>query len=252
MQRSLPLQRRVSAAAKQAAVKMNGVVKMKKILIVEDDPDIREMLVFFLEDQGYVIGEAADGVEGAALFSADSWDMVLLDILLPKMDGYALAELIRRQSEVPVVIISALDSEADQIKGFDLQIDDYIPKPISLPVLQRKVEAIFRRCDWGKQPEPKRLSCGRLVLDMNNYRAFDGDRQVDLTKKEYEILKDLLENQGRVISRESFLDRLWKYEFEGDDRAVDNHIKNLRRKLGSVGNYIETVRGVGYRIDKIR
>ena len=156
---------------------------MKKILIVEDDPDIREMLVFFLEDQGYVIGEAADGVEGAALFSADSWDMVLLDILLPKMDGYALAELIRRQSEVPVVIISALDSEADQIKGFDLQIDDYIPKPISLPVLQRKVEAIFRRCDRGKQPEPKRLSCGRLVLDMNNYRAFDGDRQVDLTKK---------------------------------------------------------------------
>ena len=181
----------------------------KKILIIEDDLDIQEMIQFFLEDQKYKVVVAGDGVEGISVFNSEKPDLVLLDILLPKMDGYAVCELIRKESEVPIIMISALGSEEDQIKGFDLQIDDYIPKPISLP----------------------------LMINIKG-------KVVDLTQKEYEILKELMERPGIVISRESFLNRLWKYDFYGDERAVDNHIKNLRRKLGDAGNYIETVRGV--------
>lgn len=223
----------------------------KKILIIEDDLDIQEMIQFFLEDQKYKVVAASDGVEGISVFNSEKPDLVLLDILLPKMDGYAVCELIRKESEVPIIMISALGSEEDQIKGFDLQIDEYIPKPISLPLMIKKIQAVLRRSERAKGVKPEELLYRDIALSVGNYQVNIKGKVVDLTLKEYEILKELMERPGIVISRESFLNRLWKYDFYGDERAVDNHIKNLRRKLGDAGNYIETVRGVGYRLEKL-
>lgn len=224
---------------------------MKKILIIEDDLDIQEMIRFFLEDQDYQVVAAGDGVEGISAFNKEKPDLVLLDILLPKIDGYAVCELIRKESEVPVIMISALGSEEDQIRGFELQIDEYIPKPISLPLMIKKIEAVLRRYERKDIGNPDKLQYRDIILSIGNYQVTMRGKTEDLTQKEYEILKELMEHPGLVISRESFLNRLWKYDFYGDERAVDNHIKNLRRKLGDAGNYIETVRGVGYRLEKL-
>lgn len=224
---------------------------MKTILIIEDDLDIQEMLQFFLEDQGYQVLAADNGIDGVIKFRKEKPDLLLLDIMLPKMDGYSVCEMIRQESEVPVIMISALGSEEDQLKGFELRIDDYIPKPISLPIMMKKIEAVLRRYEKSGQEKKEELHYNEMTLMVDNYRVKVGREEIDLTQKEYEILKELLENQGRVISRDSFLNRLWKYEYVGEDRAVDNHIKNLRKKLGKAGNYIETVRGVGYRVEKI-
>lgn len=223
---------------------------MIKILIIEDDADISEMLRFFLEDQGYQVISADDGVAGVRAFYENTPDLVLLDVLLPKMNGYAVCELLKKEYDVPVIMISALGSEEDQLKGFEQPIDDYIPKPVSLPVMTKKIEAVLRR--YGKQTRDREVYKYRqMTLDTDNYRVVVDSKVIDITKKECEILKELLSNQGRIITRESFLNRLWKYEFDVDERAVDNHIKNLRRKLGEAGKYIETVRGGGYRIDKV-
>lgn len=224
---------------------------MKTILIIEDDTDIQEMLQFFLEDQGYKVLSADNGIDGVTIFNKENPDLVLLDILLPKMDGYAVCELIRREADVPIIMISALGSVEDQVKGFELQIDDYIPKPVSLPLMIKKIEAVLRRYEKGNQQLSPELHYHEIMLMVDNYKVRVGEKDIDLTQKEYEILKELLENQGRVITRDSFLNRLWKYEFTGEERAVDNHIKNLRKKLGTAGEYIETVRGVGYRLEKV-
>ena len=222
---------------------------MKKILIIEDDLDIQELIQFFLEDQGYEVITASDGIDGIAVFLKEQIDLILLDILLPKMDGYAVCELIRKESEVPIIMISALGREEDQIKGFEMQIDDYIPKPISLPIMIKKIEAVLRRYEGVDITKDHELKYREIILIVGNYQVKIGKKLIDLTQKEYEILKELIEKAHRK-GMKIMLDRLWKYEFEGEERAVDNHIKNLRRKLGKAGDYIKTVRGVGYRIDK--
>lgn len=148
-------------------------------------------------------------------------------------------------------MISALGSEEDQIRGFELQIDEYIPKPLSLPLMIKKIEAVLRRYERKDIGNPDKLQYRDIILSIGNYQVTIRGKTEDLTQKEYEILEELMEHPGLVISRESFLNRLWKYDFYGDERAVDNHINNLRRKLGDAGNYIETVRGVGYRLEKL-
>ena len=219
---------------------------MKRILVVEDDPDIQELLRTFLEDAGYRVEVASDGVEAISLFSKSEYDLILLDIMLPKIDGYGVCELIRRESEVPIVMLTALDAESDQIKGFDLMADDYITKPFSLPVLMRKVDAILRRS--SRNAEQKKLIYEDIVLDLEAYKAYVKAFQVDLTQREFELLRELISNVGKVLTRQMLLNSLWKYDFLGDERVVDTHIKNLRKKLGV--NCIETIRGVGYRIDR--
>lgn len=220
---------------------------MKHILIIEDDKDIQEMLQFFLEDNGYNTTIADNGIDGIAKFHKGEFSLVLLDILLPKIDGYAVCELLRKESNVPIIIITALTSEENQIKGFDLKADDYITKPFSMPLLLRKIDAVLRRSQNIESTHI--LKYKDITIELDNYRVCVNDLPVDLTKREFEILRELLENQGRVLTREILLERLWQYEFYGNDRVVDNHIKNLRKKLGV--NYIETIKGVGYRIDKI-
>ncbi|MBU5626759.1 response regulator transcription factor [Oscillibacter sp. MSJ-2] len=219
---------------------------MRRILVIEDEPDIQELLCAYLRDAGYEAAAAGDGVTALELFHKGSWDLLLLDLMLPKIDGYGVCELVRRESDVPIIMLTALDAEENQIKGFDLQADDYVTKPFSMPVLLRKIGAILRR-SGGE--ERHTLSYAELLLDLDDYRASVDGTPVELTNREFELLRELVRNQGRVLTRSVLLGRLWNYDFLGDERIVDSHIKNLRRKLGR--DYIETVRGVGYRIEKL-
>lgn len=221
---------------------------MQKILIVEDDIDIQELLRNFLQEVGYEISIANDGMEAISLFSTIHFDLILLDIMLPKIDGFTVCELIRKQSQIPIIMLTALSSEDEQIRGLDLQVDDYITKPFSMPILVRKIGAVLRRSSMIPEQEHQTIAYKNLVLDMDSYTAVVDGASFDLTQREFEVLRELLLNQGRVMTRQNLLDKLWKYDFYGDERVVDTHIKNLRKKLGI--DFIQTIRGVGYKIDK--
>lgn len=221
---------------------------MKRILIVEDDLSIQALLHDFIEEAGYVVVMASDGVEALEIYSEQSFDLILLDIMLPKIDGYGVCEVIRKKSNVPIIMLTALDSEQNQIKGLDLQADDYITKPFSMPVLIRKISAVLRR--YSMQDDAvQMISYKDLTLDLGGYKVYASGQGIDLTPREFEILRELLNHKGRILTRQNLLQMLWKYEFFGDERIIDTHIKNLRKKLGDA-DYIETIRGVGYRIDK--
>ncbi|MCM1037900.1 MAG: response regulator transcription factor [Ruminococcus sp.] len=221
---------------------------MSKILVVEDDLSIQALLHDFIREAGHDVVLAGDGVEALARYAGQDFDLILLDIMLPKIDGYGVLEVIRSKSEVPVIMLSALDAEEDQIKGLDLQADDYITKPFSMPVLLRKIEAVLRRASKSAD-KPQTIRYKELTLDLDGYKVYVGTKSVELTPREFEILRELLVHKGRILTRQNLLQTLWKYEFFGEDRIIDTHIKNIRRKLGDTC-YIETIRGVGYRIDK--
>lgn len=221
---------------------------MQSILVVEDDMDIQELLREFLREAGYAVSVAGDGVEAMEFFGKNRYDLILLDIMLPKIDGFGVCELIRKQSQVPIIMLTALGGEEEQIRGLDLQVDDYIVKPFSVPVLIRKIAAVLRRSGRTREEERKTIVYGNLVLDLDNYSATVEGNVYELTQREFEVLRELLTHQGRVLTRQNLLDRLWRYDFYGDERVVDTHIKNLRKKLGI--DFIQTVRGVGYKIDK--
>lgn len=222
---------------------------MMRILVVEDERDLQEMLCAFLRDAGYLVQAAGDGVAAIELFHKEKWDLVLLDIMLPKIDGYGVCELIRRESSVPIIMLTALDEEENQLKGYDLTIDDYITKPFSMPILLRKIAAVLRRTA-GNSYENRVIVYRDLVIDLDNYHAMVDGAMLDLTNREFELLLEFMQNQGRVLTRSVLLGKLWNYNFLGDERIVDSHIKNLRKKLNR--DYIETVRGVGYRVEKIQ
>ena len=226
----------------------SGGVFMQHILIVEDDLDIQELLKNFLQDAGYTVTLAGDGAEAVSLFSDTHFDLILLDIMLPKIDGFTVCELIRRKSRVPVIMLTALSGEEEQIRGLDLQVDDYITKPFSMPILVRKIRAVLRRSSMASEQEHRTIAYKNLVLDLDSYTAAVDGVSFELTQREFEVLRELLTHQGRVLTRQNLLDRLWKYDFYGDERVVDTHIKNLRKKLGI--DFIKTIRGVGYKIDK--
>ena len=219
---------------------------MKNILIVEDELDIQELLCAYLQEAGYQTVAAGDGVTALALFQEQPFDLVLLDIMLPKIDGFGVCELIRRQSQVPVLMLTALDAEEQQLRGFGLEIDDYVTKPFSMPILLEKIRAVLRR-SAGAEPD-NRLCYRDLAIEPDTREAVLDGRVLDLTTREFDLLYTFLRAPGRVFTREMLLARLWGYDFYGDERVVDSHIKNLRHKLGR--NYIETVRGVGYRAAK--
>lgn len=221
---------------------------MSKILIVEDDLSIQALLHDFIQEAGHSVVLASDGVEALAKYSEQPFDLILLDIMIPKIDGYGVCEVIRQKSDVPIIMLTALDNEENQIKGLDLQADDYITKPFSMPVLLRKIAAVLRRS--AKQGDtPKTIRYKDLILDLDGYKVHAKGERIDLTPREFEILRELLTHQGRILTRQNLLQTLWKYEFFGEERIIDTHIKNLRKKLGT-SDYIETIRGVGYRIDK--
>ena len=219
---------------------------MVQLLIVEDEADIQELLQNYLETLGCTIYLADDGEQALEIFHQHALDLILLDVMLPKLDGYETCRLIRERSDVPIIMLTALDSEYHQLKGFDLQIDDYITKPFSMPILLRKVEAVLRRT--CKMQTTQSIQYKNITLDLDGYRVYMDHQGIDLTRREFDLLKVLLENQGKVLTRQRLLNRIWGYDFYGDERIVDTHIKNIRKKLNT--DIIETIRGVGYRIDK--
>ena len=220
---------------------------MQKILIVEDDVDIQDILKNHLIDAGYKAIVASNGVAGIAMFD-DTIDLVLLDIMLPKIDGYGVCEVIRKRSQVPIIMLTALSDEGNQLRGFEQQIDDYIPKPFSPKILLCKISAILRRRTAENQKRPL-LTYRELSMDIDGFHVYHSGNEVVLTNKEFALLRLMLENQGKVFTRQMLLERLWPEDLEVEDRIVDSHIKNIRKKLND--DYIKTIRGVGYRIDKV-
>ena len=210
--------------------------------------DIQELLRVFLKEAGYEVMIASDGIEVMDLFAKNKYDLILLDIMLPKIDGFGVCELVRKQSQVPIIMLTALGGEEEQIRGLDLQVDDYITKPFSVPILIRKIAAVLRRSSQAQEEGYKTIEYQNLSLDLDNYTATVDGTVYELTQREFEVLRELLTHQGRIMTRQNLLDKLWRYDFYGDERVVDTHIKNLRKKLGI--EFIQTVRGVGYKIDK--
>ncbi len=219
----------------------------KNILIIEDEKSIQNILKAFLEDAGYRITLADDGIAGMAAFHKSAYDLVLLDIMMPKLDGYTVCEMIRNEGSAPVILLTALDDEESQMKGFDVLADDYITKPFSMPLVLRRIEAILRRTR-NAEHNSTILTYQGIQLDTYTYKVFVSGREVMLTAREFEILRLFMENKGRVFTREQLLDQIWNYDYIGDDKIINTHIKNIRKKLGV--DCIETIRGVGYRVDK--
>ena len=219
----------------------------KKILIVEDEANIRELLRLYLEREGYTVLEAENGVEGIKKWKSDKPDMLLLDVMMPVMDGWAVCREIRAESDVPIIMLTAKGTEYDVVMGLDSGADDYIPKPFRMMELISRIKARLRRAE-DKGAEEYRLE--NLYLCPGRHIVTVDQEPVNLTLKEYEMLVLLLKNSGMVLSRTQLLNQIWGYEFDGESRTVDVHIRTLRQKLGSAGDLIETVRGVGYKIGR--
>jgi len=219
---------------------------MKSILIIEDEQSIQQLLKNFLEDAGYVVGLASDGLEGIEKFQRNDYQLILLDVMLPKIDGYVVLEMIRKDSDVPVIMITALEDEADQIKAFDLEVDDFIIKPFTMDLALKRIEAVLRRVQVLEKNEEEILEYKEIILNVTTAEVFQNEKAVSLTQKEYDLLKLFLQHKNRLFSREFLLETLWGYNFYGDPKIVNFHVQNLRRKLG--GDYIETVRGMGYKL----
>ena len=218
----------------------------KKILIIEDEAAIQKILSEPLTFAGYEVTVASDGLEGINTFHRQNFNLILLDIMLPKIDGYTVCEMIRQESQIPIILLTALDTENHQIKGFDKLADDYITKPFSIKLVLKRVEALFRRSSSNLVSDTVRYK--EITLIETERKVTVSGKEVALTHLEFEILLLLLKNKGRVFTRDDLLNLVWGYDFAGDEKGVNFHIMNLRKKMKV--NYIETVRGVGYRIAK--
>lgn len=221
----------------------------EQILIIEDETAIQMILSELLMDAGYKVEVAGDGLEGLLKFRAHDFSLILLDIMMPKIDGYTVCEVIRRESDVPVIMLTALDEEQAQVKAFELQVDDYITKPFSLKLVLLRIEAVLRRIKEKRTDDDKTtITYRNVLLDPVSHRVTCDGQPIALTHTEYRLLELFLNHQGRVFTRDNLLNQVWGYDFVGDEKTVNIHIMNLRRKLGA--DLIETIRGVGYRVDK--
>ncbi|MGE7186400.1 response regulator transcription factor [Peribacillus sp. NPDC006672] len=216
------------------------------ILVVEDDQEIQELIKQFLMTQQYTVEVASDGLEGMKQYNKQSFDLVLLDVMMPNLNGFEVAKMIRNQSNVPIIMLTALEEEQDQLKGFDLGIDDYITKPFSFHVLIRRVEAVLRRS--YDESTANHLVFKEMHVDCNAYKVYVNKVEIPLTTKEFEMLQLLLQHEKKVLTRESIVEKVWGYEYHGETRIIDTHIKNIRKKLEIP--YIKTVKGIGYKIDE--
>ncbi len=225
---------------------------MAKILIADDEELIRKLIKDCLTKEGHEILEAADGLEALNLFKKNpDTNMALLDIMMPEIDGWEVCRKIRESSGMPIVLVSARSQDFDQIMGFESGADDYVTKPFSLTVLNKRVDALLKRgsAPVEKKDDPKNITLGNLIINELAHEVFLDGVGVELTLKEYKILLKLASNPGRVYTREQFLDEVWGYEYEGDTRTVDSHVARLRTKLGEWGvNHIKTIYGTGYKI----
>ena len=219
------------------------------IYCVEDERNIRELLVYTLGSSGYEAKGVANGKELKKALKEETPDLILLDIMLPGEDGYAVLEYLKGRpdtQDIPVIMVTAKEAEYDKVRGLEGGADDFITKPFGMMEFLARVKAVLRRTK--KQEQPKEYHYKGLTVDMKSRKVWENGRSVDLTLKEFELLRYLLENHGTVLSMEKILEKIWGYEIYGETRTVDVHIRTLRQKLGDSGSLIETVRGVGYRI----
>lgn len=222
----------------------------EKLLIVEDEKDIAKLLRYNLEKEGFRVLVAHDGEAGLALFRKEKPDLVILDIMLPKLDGFDFCKAVRQESKAPIIMLTAKSDEVDRILGLELGADDYVTKPFSVREVLARVKAILRRLsDTGGSPKAM-VRVGTLEVDMERYTAKVKGHVVTLSSKEFEFLKNLLMAEGRVLTRDQLLEKVWGYErgMDIDTRTVDQHIARLREKLGAESKRVVTVKNVGYRI----
>ena len=219
-----------------------------KILVVDDESRMRKLVKDFLVRQGYTVLEAADGMEAMDYFYEDKdIALIILDVMMPKMDGWQVCREIRMHSKVPIIMLTARSEERDELQGFDLGVDEYISKPFSQKILVARVEAILRRTQGSGNTDE--ISAGGIVVDKAAHTVMSDGSPVDLSFKEFELLTYFIENQGIALSREKILNNVWNYDYFGDARTIDTHVKKLRSKLGDKGEYIKTIWGMGYKFE---
>lgn len=220
-----------------------------KILVVDDESRMRKLVRDFLVRQDFDVLEAGDGEEALDLFYKDkSIALIILDVMMPKMNGWEVCREVRETSKIPIIMLTAKSDESDELMGFDLGVDEYISKPFSPKILVARVEAILRRTNkLGEASEIKKA--GAIMLDKTAHEVRIDGKPVDLSFKEFELLDYFLDNQGIALSRERILNSVWNYDYFGDARTIDTHVKKLRSKLGEYGDYIKTVWGMGYKFE---
>ena len=218
------------------------------ILVVDDEERMRKLIRDFLVKKDYNIIEAKDGEEAIQKFeeNKDKIDLILLDVMMPKQDGWSVLRKIRQDSKVPVVMLTARGEEQDELFGFELGVDEYIAKPFSPKILVARVEAILKRT---KKEERKKEEIDGIVIDEEGRTVTVDGNPVELSLREYELFKYLVENRGIALSRDKILNNVWNYDYYGDSRTIDSHIKKIRHKIGKKGKYIQTIRGIGYKFE---
>ena len=218
-----------------------------KILVVDDEARMRKLVKDFLAIKGFIVLEAEDGEEALKIFNSNKdIKLILLDVMMPKLDGFETLEVIRQYSKVPVMMLTARSEERDELKGYKLGVDEYITKPFSPKILVARVEAVLRRT-MGESEE--KLVAGAIEIDKVARSVYIDGKSVDLSFKEYELLTYFIENKGIALSREKILNSVWNYDYFGDARTIDTHVKKLRAKMGDCGDYIKTVWGMGYKFE---
>ena len=223
-------------------------MESKKILVVDDEERMRKLVRDFLVKDGYTVSEAADGEEALEVFYSDrDISLVILDVMMPRMDGWQVCREIRKESRVPIIMLTARSEEQDELLGFELGVDEYVSKPFSPRILVARVGALLRRT---QNTQDEKMSAGGIVLDKAAHQAFVDGQPIDLSVKEFELLAYFLENQGIALSRETILNHVWNYDYYGDARTIDTHVKKLRSKMGEKGKLIKTVWGLGYKFEK--
>lgn len=223
---------------------------MAKILIVDDEAKIREVIREYAEFNHYETGEAEDGMQAVNMCLTGDYDLVIMDIMMPKLDGFSACKEIRKDKDIPIIMLSARGEEYDKLFGFELGIDDYVVKPFSPKELMARVAAVLARRKAAETQAPSsELVSGGLVLNKSSRTVTIDGKRIDVTLKEYELLAYLMENKNIALSRDKLLQDIWGYDFFGDDRTIDTHIKNLRGRLGDYRDKITTVRGIGYKFE---
>ncbi len=219
-----------------------------KILVVDDESRMRKLVRDFLEREGFQVLEAGDGLEAMEMFYADKdISLLILDVMMPKMDGWQVCREVRQSSKVPIIMLTARSEERDELQGFELGVDEYISKPFSPKILVARVEAILRRSNVLNPEEV--ADAGGIIIDKAAHQVTIDGKEVELSYKEFELLAYFVENQGIALSREKILNNVWNYDYFGDARTIDTHVKKLRSKLGEKGNYIRTIWGMGYKFE---
>lgn len=219
-----------------------------KILIVDDESRMRKLVKDFLVKSGYTVLEAADGEEAVDKFVADKdISLIIMDVMMPKLDGYEAAAEIRKISDIPIIMLTAKSDERDELKGFEIGVDEYITKPFSPKILVARVGAVLKRSNVSS--DEQNLSVGGIDMDIAAHQVSVDGELIELSYKEFELLNYFLVNQGVALSREKILNNVWNYDYFGDARTIDTHVKKLRSKLGAKGEYIKTIWGMGYKFE---